>query len=431
MNQPALIPGSLRLRAAQALLDRNGAWPLIYDLERCLLIEVPDEFQYHIHDVLETGELEETVLGWLASVDLLTWEPESGEPPAAGTAAWTPGGGGPAGVFLAAGAVHCHPGADEPSDELLSFPFGVAAHGPVIFHLALGEGGTGPLRRVVAAARAHERETGGVAAFEIEAATEQLDGEAVELLGGDGFRVRLACPPAGPGNAERWTRRLARSLGPRLTLAARFGRDDRLVDLWRWAGETALERIDGTRDGGRTAFDSGAHATEEHDYRDDLAAICDSMFESLQGEDSRPLLFEPVARVVRRMISGPVAVAAEGGCLALVRDGELRTYPTAVPLGMDTAAEPGGLTAAEVCGGCWARHLCSRSAFVRSGPPAPGEERHEDRCDFWREEVTAALFFYHRLKEADPGLLGFPVDVRRPAAAVPAPASSAQPRWLF
>lgn len=443
MSQSALIPPRMRLRSAHALDDHTGAYPLIYDLERGLLIEVPDEFVYHIRDVLETGELEETVLGWLASVDVLTWEPASPEPRAAGTTAWAPGdadggagGSGLGGVFWAAGAVHCHPGAGEPSDELLRFPFGVTPRGPVIFHLTLGDGGAAPLRRVLAAAREHERTSGREVAFEVETDAWRLDRDTVELLGRDGFRVRLSCPPAGPaGPAGRWTRGLARRLGSRLTLAARFGRDDRLTDLWRWAAEAAIERLDGTRDGGRTAFDSGAHAAEEHDYRQDLAEVCEEMYESLVRERSQPLLFEPVARVVRRMISGPAAGAAEGGCLALVRDGELKAFPSALPLGSGSHAaelDRAGSLALEACSSCWARQLCSRSVFVRSDPPARGEEPLEDRCDFWREEATAALFFYRRLQQADPdGFLGFPADARRPAETARPPAAEAPPRWVF
>jgi hypothetical protein len=96
----------------------------------------------------------------------------------------------------------------------------------------------------------------------------------------------------------------------------------------------------------------------------------------------------------------------------------------------------GVLPAGEPCTGCWARHLCAHSLYTRTAGAPPAEEPREDRCELWRDEVTAALFFYRRLQEVDPdGLLGLAsAAARGPVAAretvwptPPAPG----PSWVF
>ena len=136
----AAAAGRRRLRLAYALADRTGACPLIYDLELGRLVEVPVEYHFHIQAVLETGELDDGLVGWLVGVDLFTVERWT-EPAVAG-AGWGPlGDGALGGVFLAGGSVHCHPGAAEPAAEVLAFPFETMADAPVVFHLTLGAGG--------------------------------------------------------------------------------------------------------------------------------------------------------------------------------------------------------------------------------------------------------------------------------------------------
>ncbi|HEV7518653.1 MAG TPA: hypothetical protein VGR07_20345, partial [Thermoanaerobaculia bacterium] len=61
------MPGALRMRALYPLLEGDGSCTLIYDLERAAVVEVPEELRLHIAPALETGDLDESVLGWLAS----------------------------------------------------------------------------------------------------------------------------------------------------------------------------------------------------------------------------------------------------------------------------------------------------------------------------------------------------------------------------
>src|SRR3954454_20125849 len=79
-NTTMPMPGALRLRALHPLIEGDGSCSLIYDLERAAVVEVPEELQFHIAPALETGDLDEGVLGWLTNEDLLTSE---------GSAGWT------------------------------------------------------------------------------------------------------------------------------------------------------------------------------------------------------------------------------------------------------------------------------------------------------------------------------------------------------
>lgn len=448
MDSQAFMPGSRRLRDAHALPDGHGAWPLIYDLERALLIAVPDEYQYHINAVLETGELDDGLVGWLSGEDLLTVEPWTA--PAAAGADWGSGGGaGIGGVFVAGGAVHCHPGAAEPSAEVLAFPFETMAEAPVVFHLTLEPGGDAALRRTVLTAAEHAASASRPLSFRLSGAAELLDDRLTDGLAGlaaeHRFRIRLSCPPVGEGgrlrqDGTRFAGRLARLaevLGPRLTAHVRLGRRDRLGDLWRWAGSLPLERLDAVKAGQRPDAEHGARSAEAQDFRADLTDVCDEMFEALGQHRPRPLLYEPVTRIVRRLAAGPPAPADEGGFLALVREGRL-SLCTPLPPGarpVPPAAAEGVAAADEPCADCWARYLCAHSVYTRSAEAAPAEEPREDRCELWRDEVTAALFFHRRLQEVDPdGLLGLAAAVRGPSAArgttwtsPPAPG----PSWVF
>src|SRR5258708_8618602 len=68
------MPGALRLRTVQPLIDEDGACSLVYDIERAAVFEVPEERRLYVAPALETGNLDEELLGWLASEALLTAE---------------------------------------------------------------------------------------------------------------------------------------------------------------------------------------------------------------------------------------------------------------------------------------------------------------------------------------------------------------------
>ena len=94
------LPGVSRLRTLQPLIDGDGACSLVYDVERAVVIEVPEELKHYAAPALESGNLDEELVGWLTSSDLLTsqdsWGWSGGEPDplrldAAAVASWGDG----------------------------------------------------------------------------------------------------------------------------------------------------------------------------------------------------------------------------------------------------------------------------------------------------------------------------------------------------
>ena len=75
---PMPMPGALRLRALHPLIEGDGSCSLVYDLERAAVVEVPEELQFHVAPALETGDLDEALVGWLVNEDLLTSEGSAG-----------------------------------------------------------------------------------------------------------------------------------------------------------------------------------------------------------------------------------------------------------------------------------------------------------------------------------------------------------------
>lgn len=75
---PIPMPGAQRLRNLQPLIDGDGACSLVYDVERAAVFEVPEDLRLHVAPALETGDLDEDLLGWLVGEDLLTSESDWG-----------------------------------------------------------------------------------------------------------------------------------------------------------------------------------------------------------------------------------------------------------------------------------------------------------------------------------------------------------------
>jgi hypothetical protein len=419
-----LVPGR-RIRAHQPLIDRGGACTLIYDLERGRLIDVPLDYHYHVAIALESGELDEGLMSWLLEEDLLTFDGAGDDwQPVAGPLWGVEDGRGLGSVFLDGGELHYDPGAGEPSGELLRTRLRPPAGTPLVVHLKFEAGGAGELAELIDRFAGDAGAAGREVRFEVSGRVTGLTGGVARLLRSRrDLRVRLACSFPGAGGApavprgheaRRWLESLAPALGPRLAVHVVLARGNRLAELWSWAGELGLERLDASRAGAYRWPEPHASAADDQLFQGDLAAVCDSMFDSLEQGLPRPLLFEPVARVVRGLIAGAGAAPAVGGYRALVQGGEV-IWPPVAGLAVAGPASPQPAPCAE----CWAQALCSRSVFVRRPQAAPdsGSEPREDRCETWRREIEAALHFFRRLQLADPeDLLGFPLDGVRAAA---------------
>ena len=471
------MPGALRLRNVHPLIDGDGTCSLVYDVERAAVVEVPDELRLYVAPALETGDLDEELLGWLASADLLTAESSrdwtgcgrgladlgAGDPAAACLA----GLGARAGAAAGAAAVRWGPdAAGHDGDEAQGWidqPEAAAALAEVerVFRRGFGSSriklhldwvGTVPagglLEEVVMEARRRAAQSGQEVAFEVALAPEQVTAEAARRLAALQLPVRLRCGESDPlarpgaGNEERpWLvaetalaqLRAAQVLpagpspappGTALTVQCMLDGPARLIDLWRWARALGVQSLDAIRledpgaGGGRGCALPSAPLRE---YRRDLYDVYDETCAELEA-GRLPLEFQPLTRIVRRLRRAEAAAAlagsrdemvmrGDGALFAAVDSLDPRLLPELMWLRLEAPAGPrrpelGELAEPEPpalpCQSCWARQVCSHSAYVAS-PLAKEDPRDpsRERCAFWAAEVEMALRLHHRLAQID------------------------------
>lgn len=421
-----LMPGGLRLRTLQPIEDRQGGCPLIYDSERNLLFEVPLEFQLYVAFALDEGELDEALIGWLASEDLMTYEVEEGggvERSSVSELADLSSGC----VYFLGDQVHgqlrvvSREGAARLLDGL-SDRLGSASR--VTLHLNAGD------RLEVATLRglldevAHRPELSDRRVdYELTVVPRAVTPELAGILDRHAFRVRARCD--GPqsvegvelakaasdcfaGSTEKGLRSLLDRLGDRLTVHAVLRDRARLAYLWDWARELGVKRLHVTKRSPETDL-AGREADLRH-FRADLAAVSEEMFHTLQA-GYPGLLYEPMVRVVRRMSEQRTrrqSDAFRSSCLGVVSNGQVLPFyarPEALEVA-DSPREMSAGSAAGPCSECWGRLLCGRGASADPAlSPVEKLDAGAGSCDFWRAEVEAGLLFYHRLREADPDYL--------------------------
>lgn len=426
------MPGALRLRGLHSLIEENGACALIYDLERAAVVEVPEELQHYIAPALETGDLDECVLGWLASEDLLTSE---------GGAGWTglaertaalelTGGWSMETIYRVDDELHAHieHAREEAALEIIGFVLPQGS-GRVKLHLSWGGAlpARGVLERIVVVASRQATLLHQEVAFDLTLDAREVTPAVADLLAGLAIEVRLLCgsypartepSPAKdvhPGRrralvwpAEPAVRLLLDRLHERLTVHCVLDQG-RLLDAWEWAKRIGVRHLDATvLEDSAAGVDAGRGRLRE--ARADLMKVCDEMADALAGQ-RMPVDFRPLTRVVDRLLHSEPLDSLYGessrfGGLMPVADIYPRSFldrvdlrPAPSPWGEDD--DPAG--DAEPCRGCWARHVCSHSTYVASSQD--GDDRREpseERCGLWRTEVETALRFYHRLAHADP-----------------------------
>lgn len=424
-SQAVMIPGGLRWRTLVPVENREGVCELVYDLERNALVDVPEQFQYHIAMALDSGSPDEALLGWLASEDLLTYDRGEDERGNGGGLDPDSGGGSAAMselselsqsfgcVYFVDNRAHCRlsDGFEQASLETLDCllsPVSDVKH--LTVHLD-GEGGRlsfQRFRRIVEATRARAEASGREISYELRLDADSVTDAAASFLGQHPVRVRVRCDgPPQPKNMLRGLERLRRQLGEKLTVHSVL-RGAGLPRLWRWAKDLGLEHLHVTRLADRNAASQEA---EVRGFRSELATVCDDMFEALQAKAGRPLLYEPIVRVIRRLARAhPPSPHAGTPCVGVVSHGRVLPVfqsssalaPEAVP-----PEEVAGPRAEPLpCHTCNARRLCGRG--LAADPALAGIERvdiWERHCDFWRAEVETGLLFYRRLQKADPEYL--------------------------
>jgi hypothetical protein len=450
------IPGALRLRALHPLTDGDGSCGLIYDLERAAVVEVPDELQFHVAVALETGDLDESLLGWLVGEDLLTaegwsgWGPETAET-AAGpleAAGWWS-----LGVYRIEDDVHARIGqtAEEDVLDALTFTFKQSLGCPrVRLHLSWDglNPGRGLLERIVVESQRLAATAGQEVSYELSLDAAEVTAELADFLAGYPFEVRLLCgtfpaAPDGavPGDERPWAaadgvRRLLARMPGRMTLHCSL-ETARLLDVWEWAKRNGVRRLDTIRLADPAAADL-ARISSAHDYRNDLTAVGDELADELAAQ-RRPVDFLPLTRIVRRLMRsesfdrferiqppGLLAVAdvdprpaLDGFDPRLVADLWLGS-PECGDVEPASLADAAGEGAGSLpCHGCWARNVCNHSALGAASVEGDDlREPAEEHCSLWRGEVDSALRLYHRLAQTDPiQVRAFFEDGKVPAAA--------------
>jgi hypothetical protein len=419
------MPGALRLRGLHSLIEENGSCSLIYDLERAAVVEVPEELQFHIAPALETGDLDESVLGWLASEDLLTSD---------GGASWTAlaeragaqeltGGWSVGTIYRVDDELHARiqQAREEAALEIIGFVLPQSA-GRVKLHLSWGGAlpARGVLERIVVAASRQAAVLHQEVAFDLTLDSQEVTPVVADLLAALPIQVRLLCgsypvrTDAGLGvaawKAEPAVCLLLDRLHERLTVHCILDQG-RLLDVWEWAKQTGVRHLDATlledsalgEDAGRDRLRE-AHA--------DLLKVCDEMAGALTAQ-RLPVDFKPLTRIVDRLmhcepLDSLYSERSRFGGLMPVADIYPRSFldrldlrPAPSPWGEDEGDAFGD--AEPLCRGCWARHVCSHSTYVTSSQEGEDlREPSEERCGLWRTEVETALRFYHRLAHADP-----------------------------
>jgi hypothetical protein len=423
------MPGALRLRGLHSLIEENGSCSLIYDLERAAVVEVPEDLQFHIAPALETGDLDETVLGWLASEDLLTSEGGAGWTALAERASaqelngrWSMGT-----IYRVDDELHARieQAREEAALEILGFVLPQSAGaGRVKVHLSWGGGlpSRGALARIVVAASRQAALLHQEIAFDLTLDARAVTPAVADLLAGLAIQVRLLCGsyPARPAGrnagrraraweAEPAVRLLLDRLHERLTVHSVLDQG-RLLDFWEWAKRTGVRHLDATiLEDSAVGVDAGRGRLRE--ARADLMKVCDEMADSLTAQ-RLPVDFKPLTRIVDRLMHSEPLDSLYGessgfGGLMPVAD----IYPRSFLDRLDLRPAPSPwreddgdtLDADLPCRGCWARHVCSHSTYVTSSRHGEDlREPSEERCGLWRTEVETALRFYHRLAHADP-----------------------------
>ncbi len=423
------MPGVLRLRALHPLIEGDGSCSMVYDLERAAVVEVPEELTFYIATALETGDLDEALLAWLANEDLLTDEGAAGSaggrPPE--TAVWWHSGA----IYRVDDELHARIDQvrEEAALDVVRFAFSQGfVTSRVRLHLNWDGDypGNGLLERIAVEASRLAASLHQEVAFELTLDADEVTPARAAFLAASAFQVRLRCggypvssladrgAAAAAWKAEPLVHLLLKHLRDRLTVHCVLD-GGRLLDLWEWAKRIGIHHLDATLVEDSAIGDGSQRPGRRSELRGDLLAVCDEMAEELAAQ-RMPVDYKPLTRIVDRLMRSESLdeTAGDRGFAGLVPVAD--SYPRSLLESFDLHSLVRSLDGAETataaaeagetdlpCPGCWARHVCSHSTFVASA--MEGEEARdisEDSCSLWKVEVEVALRFYHRLAHTDP-----------------------------
>jgi|SRR5882724_2326434 len=426
------MPGALRMRSLYPLLEGDASCSLVYDLERAVVLDVPQDLQLHVASALETGDIDDGLLDWMIAEDLWTADGgmpgEEAEAPLIMTSWWNPGL-----VFRRGGELHARIDNSGLESALgaLEFIFKQSLGASRII-LRLSWGGNFPstqtLEGIVVEGNRRATQARQEIRYELSLDSWAVTPAVALFLADYPFHVRLHCGrfPSLPARetaaqreahawqrAEQGVRRLA-AIADRLTVQCVLAGPARLRDLWVWAKRLDVRHLDPVR-----LEDDDPLTPYLRNYSKDLLSIGEEVCAEL-NDTLPPIDCQPLSRVVNKLMRSESQSRAPELAPPPHREvGDV--YPTPEeedvsgylaqgwqPLGRSglgetvEAGKPDG--GSMPCAACWARYLCSHSSVPSSPVNASADRREptEERCAFWRAEVEVGLRFYHRLAHADP-----------------------------
>jgi hypothetical protein len=310
------IPGALRLRPLQPLVDADGSCPRVFDLERAAEVEVPQELRFHVAAALESGDFDEALLSWLVSAGLITSEGRQPAPAEEGVLGERMP---PRGLCHLDGELHARLDLrdEEGLAPALHLAFAEArGAGRVVLHLGCGGDFPSPstLERVVVEAEQRAYEAGVRLLHELALAPRAVTAGIVRFIAETPLYLRLAgeVPAAGTAGGPAWAAaekaaaQVLEGIPDRLTFQAVLGPGSRLRDVRRWARERHLLHLDVLLLG---AHPGGPAAAAVEDYRRDLLAAAEEFAADLAG-DRPPIDLQPLSWMTRRLLR---LAAAERG----------------------------------------------------------------------------------------------------------------------
>jgi uncharacterized protein len=440
----------VRLRALHPIVEVDGFCPLIYDLERTFVIEVPQEFQSRLAFAFESSSFDEPVRRWLVDEDLLTPEhrriwshgPLPPVPEVTDVSFDMSGSCNMGCVYCFEDSIKSRIGlmTDETAEAALDFAFSRAAKSPrVALHFGSGE----PLirfdllQRIVLKSIQRARSAGKTIAFDLTTNATLVTEEIAGFLRDNPFSVRVSCDgpsslhnrfrPMRGGHAsypavERGLQILLKSIPDRVTVNSVICGGTRLKEVYLWARELGIQHFHAIKVGTDEAHDVNLRHAELSAFHADLQMICDDALGDLRT-GRRPMDYQPITKVVRRlMIPEPVTrfCGVAGSYLGVASNGQV--FPCFRHLGLDgyrlgdvwrgiddskrqsfLSTEAADVDSRPVCRDCWARYLCGGGCYADS--VVYGKDRRkpqEEHCPFWRSEIETAIRFFDRLRNEDP-----------------------------
>jgi len=424
------MPGALRWRATHPLLDADGSCTLIYDLERAVVLEVPEELRLHVAPALEAGDLDDELLSWLVNEDLLSteswvgWAGELDHGPldsASGWSFWT--------IDRFDDEVHARvsPISEDEVREVLESVFKQSA-GASRVELLLDWNGTFPeaplVERVIVEARRMAALARQEVSFELVLDSRKVTRAAAAFLTSWPLHVRLRCgafPAPGAVLAEQrlWmsgTVPLLLLLGmmDRLNVQCSLADGARLADLWVWAKQSGIRHLEAVHADLSAPADVLPLGEQVRECRHDLTAVGEEMASDLEARRI-PVDYRPLTRMVRRLMGSepriePVSEPEPGWESGSPAWPDMWTGgDSAGPLRAVQAGASGARHGAHAldsdlspCRACWARSLCNHSTLLAASVGDDLREPSPERCSLWLAEAEAALRLHHRLAQCDP-----------------------------